>query len=127
MQNLQLIEVALAKRSKNPHLSKLKAEEADSIEKRLTGNEKTIVLDVKGKPVSTPGLAKLIQAWQMEAQDVAILIGGPDGLDQRFLSGKYPILSLSELTMPHPLVRLLLIEQLYRALAINNNHPYHRE
>lgn len=127
MQNLELIEVPLAKRNKTADVARWKSEEADSIEKQLKGNEKRIVLDVKGRPFSTPKLAQFIEKWQMEAQDVAILIGGPDGLDQRFLTSDYQVISLSELTMPHPLVRLVLIEQIYRALAINSNHPYHRE
>jgi len=127
MQNLELIEIPLAKRTKTSDVIRLKAEEGDAIERRLKGNEKLIVLDVKGKPLSTQNLAVLVGEWQMTGQDIAILIGGPDGLDQRFLTGKYQTLSLSGLTMPHPLVRLLLIEQIYRALAINSNHPYHRD
>ena len=127
MQNLELIEIPLAKRSKTTDVTKLKAEEADAIEKRLKGNEKLVVLDVKGKAFSTHRLAKFVADWQMQGQDIAILIGGPDGLDPRFLKSNYQILSLSELTLPHPLVRLVLIEQIYRALAINSNHPYHRE
>lgn len=127
MQNLELIEVPLAKRTKTSDMARIKSEEAGAIERRLKGNEKIVVLDVKGKPLTTESLAVLVGDWQMAAQDIAILIGGPDGLDQRFLTGKYQKLSLSGLTMPHPLVRLLLIEQIYRALAINSNHPYHRE
>lgn len=127
MLNVDLIEIPMAKRSKATSVGKLKTEEAEAIERRLKGNEKLVVLDVKGKPFSTPKLASFIEDWQMQGQDVAILIGGPDGLDPRFLTPKQTKLSLSELTMPHPLVRLLLIEQIYRALAINANHPYHRE
>lgn len=130
MQNLELIEVPLAKRSqktKASDVSRLKQEEAEAIERRLKGDEKVVVLDVEGKPFSTHKLAQFVSRWQMEAQDVAILIGGPDGLDSRFLSRHYEVLSLSTLTLPHPLVRLVLIEQIYRALAINANHPYHRD
>lgn len=126
MLSLELIEIPLAKRSKNSDPVRCKSEEADAIEKRLKGNEKLVVFDVKGTPFSTHELAHFIEGWQMDGQDIALLIGGPDGLDPRFLSG-YQTLSLSKLTMPHPLVRLLLIEQIYRALAINSNHPYHRE
>lgn len=127
IQSLELIEVPLAKRTKSSEVDRLKAEEAEAIERRLKGNEKLVVLDVLGKSFSTHKLAQFISRWQMEGQDVAILIGGPDGLDTRFVSGKYELLSLSQLTLPHPLVRLLLVEQIYRALAINANHPYHRD
>lgn len=127
MQSLELIEVPLAKRSKSANVARLKAEEAEAIERKLKGNEKLVVLDVLGKPFSTPRLAGFISDWQMQGQDVAILIGGPDGLDSRFLRGNYQALSLSELTLPHPIVRLVLVEQIYRALTINTNHPYHRE
>lgn len=127
MQNLELIEVPLAKRTKTSDVLRLKAEEADVIERRLKGNEKLVVLDVEGRPFSTHKLASYVKDWQMQGQDVAILIGGPDGLDSRFLTNKYQQLSLSQLTLPHPLVRLVLIEQVYRALAINTNHPYHRD
>jgi len=124
---LEMIEIPLAKRSKTTDIARAKADEADAIEKRLKGNERRVVLDVKGKAFATTELASFIESWQMDGQDVAIIIGGPDGLDARFLSGAYMTLSLSKLTLPHPLVRIILAEQIYRALAINANHPYHRE
>lgn len=127
MLQMEVIEIPLAKRSKTTDISKVKAEEADAIEKRLKGNEKRVILDVKGKAFATSELAGFIESWQMEGQDIAIIIGGPDGLDARFLTGAYVKLSLSKLTLPHPLVRIVLVEQIYRALAINANHPYHRE
>ena len=127
MQAVQLIEVALAKRTKSSDIERIRAQEAQAIQRQLKGNEKLLVLDVKGKPFSTSKLAASISQWQMQGQDVAILIGGPDGLDRRFLDAGHEKLSLSELTLPHPLVRLVLIEQIYRALAITANHPYHRE
>lgn len=127
MQSLELVEIPLAKRSKTSDISRVKSEEADAIEKHLKGNEHLVVLDVKGKSFSTPELAGFIENWQMDGRDVVIIIGGPDGLDDRFLSGAYSKLSLSKLTLPHPLARMVLIEQIYRALAINANHPYHRD
>ncbi|MEQ9210754.1 MAG: 23S rRNA (pseudouridine(1915)-N(3))-methyltransferase RlmH [Pseudomonadales bacterium] len=127
MQQLELVEIPLAKRGKTSDISRVKAEEAGAIGKQLKGNEKLVVLDVRGKSFSTPDLAGFIESWQMDGRDVAIIIGGPDGLDERFLSTAYARLSLSKLTLPHPLARMVLIEQIYRALAINANHPYHRE
>ena len=127
MLQMEVIEIPLAKRSKTTDISRVKAKEADAIEKRLKGNEKRVILDLKGKAFATSELAGFIESWQMEGQDIAIIIGGPDGLDARFLTGAYVKLSLSKLTLPHPLVRIVLVEQIYRALAINANHPYHRE
>ena len=125
--NIELVEVPLAKRSKNSDISQAIASEADIIEKQLRPREKIIVLDVLGKPVSTKLLSEKLSSWQMEGEDVAMIIGGPDGLDRRISQLGDERWSLSHMTLPHPIVRLVLIEQLYRGLMINSNHPYHRE
>ena len=72
-------------------------------------------------------MAERLKAWQLSADDVAIVIGGPDGLDVGFKQSAHERLRLSDLTLPHAMVRVLLIEQLYRAWSITINHPYHRE
>ncbi|WP_296443138.1 23S rRNA (pseudouridine(1915)-N(3))-methyltransferase RlmH, partial [Rhodoferax sp. UBA5149] len=72
-------------------------------------------------------LAAKLQHWQLEGDDVALVIGGPDGLDPAFKQAAHERIRLSDLTLPHAMVRVLLIEQLYRAWSINANHPYHRE
>ena len=123
--NIELVEVPLAKRSKNSDISQAIASEADIIEKQLRPREKIIVLDVLGKPVSTKLLSEKLSSWQMEGEDVAMIIGGPDGLDRRISQLGDERWSLSHMTLPHPIVRLVLIEQLYRGLMINSNHPYH--
>ena len=76
--------------------------------------------------MSTESLATQLSSWQMSGQDICLLIGGPDGLSPECLQRANMKWSLSDLTLPHPLVRVLLMEQLYRAWTINKNHPYHR-
>ena len=124
---IDLIELPLAKRGKNTDVSQAVASEADAIKKHLRAREKVIVLDVLGKPISTQLLSEKLSDWQMEGSDIALIIGGPDGLDASINERSDEQWSLSHMTLPHPIVRLLVIEQLYRGLMINRNHPYHRE
>lgn len=86
-----------------------------------------VALDERGKALSTLALAAKLQNWQLESDVVALVVGGPDGLDEAFKHAAHERIRLSDLTLPHALVRVLLIEQLYRAWSINANHPYHRE
>ena len=86
-----------------------------------------VALDERGTAVTTVALAERLKAWQLSGDDVAIVIGGPDGLDGEFKKAAHERLRLSDLTLPHAMVRVLLIEQLYRAWSITINHPYHRE
>ena len=84
-------------------------------------------LDEKGKRLSTVALSERWLDWQAQAQNVALIIGGPDGFDPVIRQGGHDLISLSDLTLPHAMVRVLLVEQLYRAWSILTNHPYHRE
>ena len=127
MLSMELVEIPLAKRSKKADEARYRQEEGENLRRRLRESERVLVLDVKGKPLATEMLATSLLDWQMEGTDIALIIGGPDGLDSGFLGGTYPTWSLSELTLPHPLVRLIVVEQIYRALSINANHPYHRQ
>ena len=86
-----------------------------------------VALDERGTAVTTVALAERLKAWQLSGDDVAIVIGGPDGLDAGFKKSAHERLRLSDLTLPHAMVRVLLIEQLYRAWSITINHPYHRQ
>jgi 23S rRNA (pseudouridine1915-N3)-methyltransferase len=86
-----------------------------------------VALDERGSTLTTAALAAKLQHWQLESDDVALVIGGPDGLDPAFKQAAHERIRLSDLTLPHAMVRVLLIEQLYRAWSINANHPYHRE
>ena len=84
------------------------------------------MLDVEGRSFTTEQLADRLQAWQMSGDNYSLVIGGPDGVDPSLLDDAQLRWSLSPLTLPHPLVRVLLVEQLYRAWTINAGHPYHR-
>jgi len=86
-----------------------------------------IALDERGKPLSTADLARRLTAWMQGGRDVAFLIGSADGLDQELKADADLLLSLSAMTLPHAMVRVLLAEQLYRAMSMIQNHPYHRE
>jgi 23S rRNA (pseudouridine1915-N3)-methyltransferase len=100
--------------------------EARRIEDTLPKGAMTIVLDEAGKTVTTPQLAQRMAQWRENGRDVAFVIGGADGTAARLKSGAEWLWSLSPLTLPHGLVRVVLAEQLYRAVSILNHHPYHR-
>ena len=100
--------------------------EALRIEAALQKDVIKIVLDETGKAVTTQQLAQRLARWRDDARDVAFVIGGADGTAARLKSGADWLWSLSPLTLPHGLVRVILVEQLYRAVSILNNHPYHR-
>jgi 23S rRNA (pseudouridine1915-N3)-methyltransferase len=86
-----------------------------------------IVMDERGLTLGTLELARRLKAWQQESVSVAFVIGGPDGLDAEFKRKAHLSLRLSDLTLPHALARVILIEQLYRGISVLANHPYHRE
>lgn len=108
-------------------LGNLLAAERTRIEGAIGRGCRIVALDERGTAVSTMGLAELLKNWQLSGDDVAIVIGGPDGLDAGFKQSAHQRIRLSDLTLPHALVRVLLVEQLYRAWSITINHPYHRE
>ena len=105
----------------------LMAAEAARIEAALQRGVRRVVLDEHGERVTTLALSARMQAWQRDGRDVAMLIGGPDGLDASLKATGDETLRLSELTLPHAFVRVLLAEALYRAWTVMTNHPYHRE
>lgn len=108
-------------------LDTLLAAERTRIEAAIGKNCRIVALDERGTAVTTVALAERLKMWQLSGDDVAIVIGGPDGLDAAFKRSAHERLRLSDLTLPHAMVRVLLIEQLYRAWSITINHPYHRE
>ena len=108
-------------------LPQIWAAEKGRIEAVLPKDCHRIWLDEKGKHLTTAGLAEKWRGWQDQATEVALIIGGPDGFDPAIRQGGHELLSLSNLTLPHAMVRVLLIEQLYRAWSLLSNHPYHRE
>jgi 23S rRNA (pseudouridine1915-N3)-methyltransferase len=108
-------------------LETLLAAERERIEAAIPRGARAVALDERGTPLTTQALAAKLRAWQLAADDVALVIGGPDGLDPGFRQAAHERIRLSDLTLPHAMVRVLLVEQLYRAWSINANHPYHRE
>ena len=108
-------------------LDTLLAAERIRIEAALPKGCRVVALDERGTAMTTVVLADKLRHWQLEADDVALVIGGPDGLEPAFRQVAHERIRLSDLTLPHAFVRVLLIEQLYRAWSINANHPYHRE
>ena len=97
------------------------------IREALAASSRIVVLDEKGDDLTTLKLAKRLEVWMQDGRDVALLIGGADGLDEEFKQQADDRLRLSSLTLPHGMARLLLCEQLYRAVSVLKNHPYHRE
>ncbi len=123
---LVLHEVEPAKRHKSKNIDKLKQEEARRIMLALPKKSKIVALDVHAQAWSTEDLSINLKGWMSAGMDVSLLIGGPDGLDEKILQEAHLKVSLSKLTFPHPIVRVVLAEQIYRAWTMLNNHPYHR-
>jgi len=105
----------------------LMAAEAVRLEAALPKGVRRVVLDERGSRLTTVQLAARLAAWQQDGRDVALLVGGPDGLDPALKASADETLRLSDLTLPHAFVRVLLAEALYRAWTVLVNHPYHRE
>ena len=128
MLTVELVALPAAKRHKNPtkaDIAKYKQIEGEAI-LTAVGKSRLWLLEVTGKMISTELLAKRVADTMQEGIDVAVVIGGADGVSQAVLERADVTWSLSPLTLPHPLVRVVLIEQLYRAMSIIHNHPYHR-
>jgi len=123
---LQLREVALIKRGKNADYHKLMQAEGKEMLSYVDSADKVIALAIKGRQYSTEQLASELQSWLNSGRNVALLIGGPEGLAPECLERAESEWSLSPLTLPHPIVRVIVIEQLYRAWSILQHHPYHR-
>ena len=123
---LQLIEIVPAKRGKTSTSRQWLQQEAERILAKLPATAQAIALDNRGSQWSTEQLAEQISHWRQDSSEIAFIIGGPDGLNERVLQRCQQRWSLSKLTFPHMLVRTLIAEQLYRAWSILCNHPYHR-
>jgi 23S rRNA (pseudouridine1915-N3)-methyltransferase len=116
----------LIKRGKNPDIPRIIRDESRKLLIAAPNDSLLVVLDVLGKPVTTMDFSSMLDTWMQQGQDISIVIGGPDGVSNELLSQARQKISLSTLTFPHPLVRVILLEQIYRAWSILNNHPYHR-
>ncbi len=124
--SLELVEIPLGQRGKNADIQRIIKREGEQMLASVDSSDYVIALEVNGRNWSTEKLAKQAEEWQMGGRNVALLIGGPDGLSDSCRARADQQWSLSPLTLPHPLVRVLLAEQLYRAWSITRNHPYHR-
>lgn len=123
---INAILLPLIKRGKNPDIPRIVRDESRKILSVVPKGSQLVVLDVLGKSVTTMKLSTMLDTWMQQGQDVSIVIGGPDGVSDELLSEASVKLSLSALTFPHTLARVVLLEQIYRAWSILNNHPYHR-
>lgn len=123
---LELEELPLGRRGKGIPPARAIEEERDRLLARLDADELVVALDERGKAPDSTGLAEWLSAWMAEGRDVALLMGGPDGLHPDCLQRASQRWSLSPLTLPHGLVRVVVAEQIYRAWSILQGHPYHR-
>jgi len=118
--------VATAKRHRNDPSTRAKETEGDALLARLGDSERVVLLDERGTSVDTESLAGRLSDWQTDGQDVGFIIGGPDGVSEAVRRRADLCWSLSALTLPHGLARVLLVEQLYRGWSLGAGHPYHR-
>ena len=123
--SIEWVELPASKRARDTAERQM-LEEATAIERRLKPQELMVVLDVEGKVISTATIAETLATWQSDGLKIAFVIGGPDGLHPSLKAKAGARWSLGRITLPHPLVRVILAEQLYRAWSINAGHPYHR-
>lgn len=124
---IELKEIKAEPRTTGKTTAQMMAAEAKRIQAAIPPHNTVIVLDERGKDLSTKKLAEMLDDWMSNQQDITLVIGGPDGIDADFKNSISQKIRLSSLTLPHPMVRVVLIEQIYRAWSILNNHPYHRE
>lgn len=125
--SLEIVEIPAGKRGKNADIKRILQKEGELTLAAVPRGNRIVTLEVEGKPWTTPLLAKNLEKWQLDARNVSLLIGGPEGLAPACIKASEQKWSLSALTLPHPMVRVIVAEALYRAWSINNNHPYHRE
>jgi len=123
---LEVVEIAAGKRTKSSDLDRIREQEGERMLAALAPDDRVIALDVGGKALSTEAMAAELNRSLPEGRNVALLVGGPEGLAQCALARARERWSLSALTLPHPLVRVLVAEQVYRCWSLLRGHPYHR-
>jgi 23S rRNA (pseudouridine1915-N3)-methyltransferase len=123
----EIVEIAPGARAARAPVAAAMEKEAEQLLKRAARADRVVALDERGKQWRSTQLAERLRSWQDDAADVAMLIGGADGLTDACRNRADAIWSLSQLTLPHALVRVVLAEQIYRASTILQGHPYHRE
>lgn len=123
---INMLEIPASKRTKTTDINRLMQQEGEKMLAAIPRGALVVAMDVKGKAWSTEELSSQLESWLQGGRDVAMLIGGPEGLAPACVEKAELRLSLSNMTLPHPLVRIMLTEQLYRAMSILKNHPYHK-
>lgn len=123
---LRLTEIPPGKRTKGADLARLRRQEGERLLAAIPSAARVLALEVQGRPWDTETLSRQMASWMQDGRDVALLVGGPEGLDQACRERADQCWSLSPLTLPHPLVRIVVAEQLYRAWSLLQGHPYHR-
>ena len=124
--SLEIVEIPLSLRSSGGDPAMAREKEGRRILQRLKADEHVVILDERGKAWNSVGLSRELAAWQAGATPVALVIGGPEGLSDEVHRRANQSWSLSPLTFPHGLVRVVVAEQLYRAWTILQGHPYHK-
>lgn len=123
----ELIEISAGKRTKNADVDRIIETEGQLMLSHCGKGNRIVTLDIPGKSFTTSQLANELEKWKHDGRDVSLLIGGPEGLSSECKKMAHQSWSLSDLTLPHPLVRVIVAESLYRAWSLSANHPYHRE
>jgi 23S rRNA (pseudouridine1915-N3)-methyltransferase len=123
---LELVEIPLGTRGKNADVARLIRQEGDAMLAKVQPGERIVTLEVEGRAWSTEQLARELDRWRLEARTVNLMVGGPEGLAPEVCARSEQRWSLSPLTLPHPLVRILVGEQIYRAWTVLSGHPYHK-
>lgn len=124
---LQLHEIMPGKRTKKANIARITDQEGEQMLQSVNKGARIVTLEVDGRPWDTSKLAERMRHWQHDGRDVSFLVGGPEGLAPACQQASEEKWSLSPLTLPHPMVRIIIAEALFRAWSLNNNHPYHRE
>ena len=125
--SLHLVEIAAGRRTRNADTARITRDEGRRMLDALPPRCHVVALDEHGRLHDTRGLSQRLDHWMQSGRDVALLVGGPEGLSKECLERADEHWSLSPLTLPHPLVRVVVAEQLFRAWSILHHHPYHRE
>jgi 23S rRNA (pseudouridine1915-N3)-methyltransferase len=120
------IDIQLNTRSKGSDISRLIEKESKAMLTATAKDDWVVALTIDGKSFSSEGFSKQLENWQSHGQNIVIFIGGPEGLSPECIARADQQISLSGFTLPHPLVRIILVEQLYRAVCISKGHPYHK-
>lgn len=123
---LELVEIPLTTRGKNADVTRMMRQEGEAMLAKVQPGERIVSLEVEGRAWSTEQLAEQLQDWRLQSRTVNLMVGGPEGLAPEVCARSEQRWSLSALTLPHPLVRILVGEQIYRAWTLLSGHPYHK-